>query len=109
MEESLDSGQAGALKGEIEITPEMIEAGAAELLSYDQDFDSPAETVARILNAVFGSEVVTLHKIENVRSDLDDFVRDLVKAVHGHWFVKDSKLSLCADALDTTNKRIIRS
>ena len=109
MEQSLDSGQAGAPNGEIEITPEMIEAGATELLSYDQDFDSPTKTVAHILAAVFGCEVVALHEVEDVSPNLDDFVRDFVKAVHGHWLVQDPKLSFCADALDTADKRVIYS
>ena len=37
---------------EIEITPEMIEAGARELARFDRDFDDPRDAAARIYAAM---------------------------------------------------------
>lgn len=44
----LGDGQAGA---EIEVTPEMIEAGVSILFEYDPDFDNERDVVARIYRA----------------------------------------------------------
>ena len=38
---------------EIEITPEMIEAGLRELSNFDPDFDSGSEFVAMLYQAMF--------------------------------------------------------
>ena len=53
----MENGEAGEIqhsKEVIEITPEMIEAGARELLLYDDDSDR-RETVRRILEAALQS------------------------------------------------------
>lgn len=53
-------GQAGDSSAEIEVTPAMIAAGVDVLLRFSVDLDSPSETVARILRAVFAGRVVRL-------------------------------------------------
>lgn len=40
------------LKDEIGVTPEMIEAGARELLRYDRDYESRHDAVMRIFLAM---------------------------------------------------------
>lgn len=45
------TGQAGALE-EVEITPEMIEAGVAELCGFNPDDDSKALAATRIFLAM---------------------------------------------------------
>jgi hypothetical protein len=41
---------------EIEITPEMIEAGVAELLKYDPSFSNERDVVVGIFNLLWGRE-----------------------------------------------------
>ena len=43
---------AGAPEDEIEITPEMIEAGTLELASYDPEFESIEEAAKRVYRAM---------------------------------------------------------
>ncbi len=43
--EQHDGGQAGA---EVEVTPEMIEAGAEEVLGFDPDRESPRDVAAKV-------------------------------------------------------------
>ena len=49
-EKSPESGQAGAPSREIEITPEMIDAGVDLLAQYDPDADTYSETVIEIFS-----------------------------------------------------------
>ena len=64
-----------------EITPEMIEAGAEELMTYDRDHEPAAEAVARILNAVFGHEVVPIASSARLNIVPGGLVRAYEKAV----------------------------
>jgi hypothetical protein len=47
-----DSRSAGAPVNEIEITPEMIEAGVSILLDYDSRFSNERDIVERIIRLV---------------------------------------------------------
>ncbi len=48
-----ESGQAGETEcDEIKVTPEMIEAGVAELCHYNPDFEDEASAVTRIYHAM---------------------------------------------------------
>ena len=48
----VEFGEAGAPETEIEITPEMIEAGVAEFLAYDSDYERPRDAVVEIYLAM---------------------------------------------------------
>ena len=58
----MSRGQAGARLSEQKITPEMIEAGASELLTYDDETEDPKEAVKRVLIAVFGVDAIAFHE-----------------------------------------------
>jgi hypothetical protein len=44
---------------EIEITPEMIEAGARALVQYDSRFDSPEEGAAAVFDAMLDARSIS--------------------------------------------------
>jgi len=63
MTQNLDRATAsavGAPGAEIEITPEMIEAGVEALGSFHPDWDSKAEAIQRILEACLPSRRKTV-------------------------------------------------
>lgn len=47
-----------ALEDEIEITPEMIEAGVSEFVSYNDAEEPPDAVVIRIIKAVLGASLL---------------------------------------------------
>ena len=48
----------------IEVTPQMVEAGAFEMLCYDwADGGDPDQTVRDILKAVLGDDAVAFHEV----------------------------------------------
>jgi hypothetical protein len=51
----LERSEAGAPEQEIEITPNMIEAGVAALGKYDLRFGRPTEAVERIFTAMLSA------------------------------------------------------
>jgi hypothetical protein len=42
-------------EGEIEITPAMIEAGVAEFLAYDSDYERPCDGAREVFLAMWGA------------------------------------------------------
>lgn len=53
----------------VQVTPEMIEAGAFEMLCYDWEWGGdPDQTMRDILRAVFGDDVVTFHEVVHLKS-----------------------------------------
>jgi len=52
MRSEAETQSVGAPANEIEITPEMIEAGLSELFSFDPDKDIPEEKCAAIYRAM---------------------------------------------------------
>lgn len=50
----------------IEITPEMIEAGVHEMLTFDRDWEPAEQALKRVLVSVFGPDAITFHEVEHI-------------------------------------------
>ena len=68
--------------GILSVTDEMIERGAHEILAYDPEDDAARVVVGRVLNAVFGCEVVPVHEVAHVSADIEDFFRDFAESLN---------------------------
>lgn len=59
----------GAGAPEIEITSEMIEAGVAELWTWDDGWEDDGEALKRILRAVFHPQPLVFHKSRKAKAN----------------------------------------
>ena len=53
--DSVEGSGAGAPEDEIDVTPEMIKAGVAELCTYNLDYETREEAAIRIFEAMWSA------------------------------------------------------
>lgn len=89
MPDQIRQASADSDSGEIEVTPQMLEAGVFELMAYDWESESLQSAVRRIIGAVFRGKAVTLHELEKPFTERSDHLGILSELREMDLFVND--------------------